>query len=212
MMPPFGPGPPLPAPLPHDPCGSSVLAWPGGAPPLLGHGGWPFDVLVDAGVGCGVGAFVGFGDGLAVGAAVGAAVGFVVGLAVGGAAVGPPVAVGWLGLAVVPDVGLPGAGGEALATALVGAGLPGAPLPVGDGDGDGIGPLGDALGPGLADGWGLPGDALAPLVGVGVGTIAIALGPLLAPARCCSSTPPRPSAIVARTRFRTPRLRMSRAR
>jgi hypothetical protein len=49
-------------------------------------------------------------------------------------------------------------------------------------------------------------------VGDAMGTTAIWLGPPLALARCCNSTPPMPRAIVARTMFRTPKLRMSRAR
>jgi hypothetical protein len=50
-------------------------------------------------------------------------------------------------------------------------------------------------------------------MGVGVGTTAIAADGVAEPvARCCNSTPPIPNAIVARTRFRTPRLRTSRAR
>jgi hypothetical protein len=217
------------------------LAWPGGAPPWLGHGGCGFDWLVDAGVGFGVGSFVAFGVGLAVGAgvgfgvtfavgagvgfgvtfAVGAGVGLGVGFAVGaevGLGVGLPVDVGWLarGDDVVPGalVGLPGTAGEAVATAMVGVGLTVTPVTVGDEEGDGIGPPGDAVGPG--DGSELPGDAIEPPVGaavrVGVGTTAIAFGPALALARCCNSTPPTPSTIVARTRFRAPRLRMSRVR
>ena len=161
-------------------------------------------------VGLGLGAAVGFGVGLAVGAAVGATVGF------GG---GLPVEVGWLGrgVDVAPGapVGLAGTAGEAVATAMVGSGLTG-PVPVGDGEGDGIGSLGEAVGAGWEAFGGLPGDALDPpvgaAIGVGVATMATALGPPLPLARCCSETPPIPSAIVARTRFRTPRLRMSRAR
>ena len=185
------------------------MAWPGGAPFLLGHGGCALALPVEADVGAGVGAFVGLGVGLAVGAAVGAAVGFGVGL---------PVDVGWLGrgVDVAPGalVGLAGTTGEAVATAIVGSGLTGPPLPVGDGDG--IGPLGEALGVSVGAVAEVPGDALDPpegaAIGVGVATTATALGPPLALARCCSETPPIPSAIVARTRFRTPRLRMSRAR
>jgi hypothetical protein len=197
---------------------------------LFGHGGCGFDSLVDAGVGFGVGSFVAFGVGLAVGAgvgfgvgfAVGAGVGFGVGLAVGaevGLGVGLPVDVGWLarGDDVVPGalVGLPGTAGEAVATAVVGVGLTDTPVTVGDEEGDGIGPPGDAVGPGDDDSE-LPGDSIEPPVGaavrVGVGTTAIAFGPALALARCCNSTPPTPSTIVARTRFRAPRLRMSRVR
>jgi hypothetical protein len=178
---------------------------------------------VEADVGAGVGAFVGLGVGLAVGAAVGFGVGLAVGAAVGAAVgfgVGLPVDVGWLGrgadVAPGAPVGLVGTAGEAVATAIVGAGPTGLPLAVGDGDGDGIGPLGEAVGAGVEAVGELTGDALDPpvdvAIGVGVATMATSLGPPLALARCCSETPPIPSAIVARTRFRTPRLRMSRAR
>lgn len=181
---------------------------------MLGHGGCAFDLPLDADVGFGVGLAGGFGVGSLVGFAVGAAVGFAVGLAVG-AAVGSPVAAGWLGRGVdgakgAAD-GLPGTPGEAEAIAELGLGI--VLDAVGDGEGAGADPDGVADGVSLAGGcWELPGVGVVPAVGVAVGTIAIALGPPLALARCWSSTPPMPSAIVARTRFRTPRLRMSRAR
>jgi hypothetical protein len=200
---------------------------------LLGQGGWAFGFLVDALVGSDVGFLVGVGSavGLAVGFAVGLAVGFAVALAVGcgvgwavrtgvgaavGLGVGPRVADGWLGrgegFALGPVVGVAGAAGEALATAIVGLALAiGADgLAIGDVVGD---PLGDAVGSPLGDA-SLPGEAGEPAVGAGLGAgvDTTAIGLLLSFARCWSSTPPRPSAIVARTRFRTPRLRMRRAR
>jgi hypothetical protein len=179
--------------------------------------------LLFALVGFGVGFLVGRGVGAAVGLAVGRAVGLGVGLGVGwavrtgvGAAVGPPVAVGWLGRAVGPAtgavVGVTGVPGEALATAIDGLGLASGPegLAAGDPLGD---PLGDGAGTSLGEAW-APGDADEPAdpAAPGVGVETTAIGPLLSLARCWSSKPPRPSAIVARTRFRTPRLRMRRAR
>jgi hypothetical protein len=168
----------------------------------------PFDADVGFGVGLGVAFGVGLGVGLAVGVGVARAV---------GAAVGAPVAAGWLGRVVdgAPGaaVGLPGATGDAEAAATVGLGLASVPDAVGDGDGAGGDPEGVAAGVSLAGGRGeVPDVGVEPSVGVAVGTIAIALGPLLAPARCWSSNPPMPSATVARTRFRTPRLTMSRVR
>lgn len=216
MIPPFLPPPPLPLPFRQALCGSSVLAWPGGVPPLVGHGGRALDLPFEADVGFGVGLAVGFGVGLGVGLAVGAGVARAVGAGVAravGAGVGSPVAAGWLGRGVVgvpgAVVGLPGTAGDAEATAMVGLGPTSVPVAVGDGEGAGD-PDGVVGGVSLAGGCGeVPDVGGVPAV-VGVGTIAI--GPLLAPARCCSSTPPIPSAIVARTRFRTPRLTMSRAR
>jgi hypothetical protein len=160
---------------------------------LLGHGGCAFAFAGDA--------------------AVGAGVGFLVGLAVG-TGVGPLV-----GLAVRLGVGLAGTSGVATAgidaPADVGLGLTAA----GEGvtDGEVVGAEADGVGPGVSPGAGDsvdPGVGVPAPVGVGVdvGTMAIWLGPPLALARCWSSTPPMPRAIVARTMFRTPRLRMSRAR
>jgi hypothetical protein len=142
---------------------------------------------VPLGVGAGVDRAVGRG----VRAGVAAAVGFAgpAGDATAGVAARPEVAVGLPGVAEgVPD----GVG--------VGAGLDGVTV----GAWDGVSPGG--------------GDWVVSAVGVlapvadAVGTTAIGFGPPLALARCCSSTPPMPRAIVARTIFRTPRLRMSRAR
>ena len=60
---------------------------------------------------------------------------------------------------------------------------------------------------------GVPGASVGPAsAGVGVGDGGDVGRPGDAAARCWSSTPPMPSAIVASTRFRTPRLRMSRTR
>ena len=193
---------------------------------MLGQGGCAFGLLF-ALVGFGMGFLVGGGVGAAVGRAVGLAVGLGVGFGLGwavrtgvaaavGVGVGPPVAVGWLGRAEGPAtgavVGVTGPPGEALATAIDGLGLASGPEGLGAGDPPGE-PLGDALGTALDEGW-APGDADEPAVpaGPGVRVEITAIGPLLSLARCWSSKPPRPSAIVARTRFRTPRLRMRRAR
>jgi hypothetical protein len=207
-------------PFPQDEWGSFVLAWPGGLPPLLGHGGCAFAVLPDAAVGCGVGFLVGLAVGWGVVWGVGWGVGAAVGAGVGGG-VGSPVAADWLGRGVagVPGapVGLAGTAGEAVAgveaTAVVGLGLRSVLEGVADGEGAGAVSDGVATGdsPAGAD-WVASLVGVLPPVGVAVGTTAIWLGPPLALARCCSSKPPMPRAIVARTIFRTPRLRMSRAR
>jgi len=137
MIPPLAPFPlPLLLPffLPHDLCGSSVLAWPGGGPPFVGHGGRalasPDGLAVEIagfgvgfGVGRGVGRAVGVGVRTGVGLAVGAAVGRAVDRAVG-AAVAPPVGalVGfapgcWLGVGAGVAAGATFGGGEAAALA-----------------------------------------------------------------------------------------------
>jgi len=216
------------------------LFLPGGAAPTDGHGaltlgglgglgfglgvrsgfGWwatglGFGVLatgcgVGAGVGRAVAAGVGAGVGCAVGAGVGAGVGWAVGAGVGtrfGATEGALVTAGD-GVTAVATVGVPAGVGET-------AGL-------GSIDGDGLA----TVGPTLAGGWdGVvpggsdadpPGWEVEPVGGCGVaagppgGTTAI--GPADAAARCWSSAPPMPSAIVARTRFKTPRPMMSRMR
>jgi hypothetical protein len=192
---------------------------------LFGQGGCAFGLLVVALVGFGVGFLVGGGVGSAVGRAVGLAVGLGVGFGVGwavrtgvgaavGLGVGPPVAVGWLGRAEGPAtgavVGVTGVAGEALATAIVGLALTSGPEGLAAGDPLGE-PLGDALGTPLGEAC-APGDADEPAVPSGLGVDTTAIWLLRSFARCWSSTPPRPSAIVARTRFRTPRLRMRRAR
>jgi hypothetical protein len=211
-------------PFPQDECGSFVLAWPGGVPPLLGHGGCAFALLPDAAVGSGFGFLVGLAVGLGVGSVVGRTVGWGVGAAVGaavGGGVGSLVAAGWLGRGVagVPGapVGLAGTTGDAttgvVATAVGGLGLTSVAEGVADGEGAGAVSDGVAAGvsPAGAD-WVAPALGVLPPLGVAVGTTAIWLGPPLALARCCSSKPPMPMAIVARKIFRTPRLRMSRAR
>ena len=97
-----------------------------------------------------------------------------------------------------------------------------------DADADGPGTIeGDALardGPTPEDGSaggcpegavgaGVPDASVGPAsAGVGVGMAAMSGNRGVAAACCWSSTPPMPSAIVASTRFRTPRLRMSRTR
>jgi hypothetical protein len=98
-----------------------------------------------------------------------------------------------------------GAGdGEATATA-VGDGLDEGAAPVGTGDGpaEGEGDAADAepLGPGPFPGF-ASGDGLVTTATGGGDPID----------RCCRPTPPMASAMVARTRFRTPRLRTIRAR
>lgn len=183
---------------------------------MLGQGGCAFGLLVDPLVGFGVGFLVGRGVGSAVGLAVGFGVGSKVRIGVGaavGPGVGPPVAVGWLGRAEGPTTGaVPGVAGEALATAIVGLGLASGPAGLAAGEPLGA-PLGDAPGSPLGEAW-APGETDEPAVptGLGVGVDTTAIWPLRSFARCWSSRPPRPSAIVARTRFRTPRLRMRRAR
>jgi hypothetical protein len=182
------------------------LLCPGGGAPSDGHG-----ALVLAGLGgfdlggFGSGVFVtGRGVGAGVTRGVGAGVTCGVGADVGAAlraGVGPESA-----------AGVPGPGDGETAAGL------GATDGLGSIDGDGLATDGLAV----ACGWlvgPVDGDA-GPWVsgavvgaGVDVGTVGIwAMGPADAAARCCSSAPPIPSAIDARTRFRTPRLRMSRVR
>jgi hypothetical protein len=208
--------PPLPfcLSLPHALCGSAVLLCPGGGPSLVGHGGRTLAPPAGLGVrvvGLAVGFGVARGVGLAVGAAVDRAVGALVGAAVGavvaaavGAAVGPAAGC-WVGAGVDPGARV----GAIEATATVGEGDADTTCP----DGDATGPDGDPEGagwlacPGLVEG----AAEVAPGAGVGVDTTATG-GWRDGAARCWSPTPPMPIAIVARTRFRTPRLRTSRAR
>jgi hypothetical protein len=177
----------------------------------LGGFGLGFGVDV-AGLGVGAGVTRGVGAGVTrgVGRGVGAAVVCGVGAGVT-AGVGAGVTAG--------DVGC---SGEAVALAgAVGRGP--------DGDAEGLGSIeGDALAGGVALADGStdgcpPGGEVGGCVpdvsvgscvpaGVGVGTAAMSVGRREAAACCCSSTPPMPRAIVASTRFRTPRLRMSRTR
>jgi hypothetical protein len=178
-----------------------VLAWPGGEPPLFGHGGRAFALPPAAAVGFGVCLAVGLGVTLGVGAGVDPAVGRGVreGLA---AAVGfaGPAGDAAAGVAARPAfaVGLP----EVAEGVPDGVGVGGGPDGVTDGAWEGVSPAGGD--------WVVPSVGVLAPVGDAVATTAI--GPPLALARCCSSTPPMPRAIVARTIFRTPRLRMSRAR
>lgn len=184
---------------------------------------------VGVAVGAGAGVEVGVGEGVGAGVAVGRGVGVGVGFAVG---VGAGVAVG-AGAAVRRGVGdgVETGVAEGVAATIVGGvdvangdvGEAGAILvgeAVGTTEPDGVA---DPVGGGAAlvgeTGFaGLAGPAVVTAVGldrstVGVGTTAIAsVGRGDVVARCWSSTPPIPRAIVARTRFRTPRLRMSRAR
>jgi hypothetical protein len=217
-MPPFDPfsfGLSFSLPLPQGLCGSVVLVCPGGGPPFVGHGG---RTLTAAGlavrtagsgvarwVGRGVGRAVGFGVGAGVGAAVGADVGAPVGAAVGcvagcsvpvGAGVAPGATPGGADASPLVGVGDGSPDGEASGPDGVGSAA--------DEDGDGAGWLGCPL---PSVGCVEAGDALE----AGVCTTATG-GGLDVAFRPWSSTPPTPNAIVARTRFRTPRLRMSRAR
>jgi hypothetical protein len=95
---------------------------------------------------------------------------------------------------------------------VAGVADPGTP----DADAPGVGPP-VATGPLVADG-ATDGPGVSSVVAIGPGCEATGDGvgttamPSLGRARCCSSTPPMPNAITARTRFRTPRLRTSRAR
>jgi hypothetical protein len=201
----------LPFPPEHgrSPDGAPLL-WPGGGAPVEGHGVLAFAIL--GGFGSGFGLAVGFGvavTGLGVGAGVtrGVGAGVICGVGAGvGAALGAGV-----GAELAP--GVPGLDEGTATTSL--------------GDADGLGSLdGDGLATdGLAVAAGsvvgpTDGDAGPCVVGgvsgsvrgVGMAGGTCAIGAAEAPARCCSSAPPIPSAITARTRFRTPRLRMTRMR
>ena len=182
------------------------MAWPGGEPPLFGHGGRAFALLPAATVGFGVGLAVGLGVGRAVEAGVDLGVGRGVWAWVG-------AAVGLAGSAGVATAGVEASAEVALGLTSVADGVtdgvavcPG-PDGVTDGAWDGVSPAG---GDWVVSALGVLG-VLAP-VGDAIGTTAIWLSPPLAVDRCCSPNPPIPRAIVARTIFRTPRLRMSRAR
>lgn len=184
----------------HGLYGSAVLLCPGGGPPSVGHGGFaltsPGGCTVDT-VGFAVGLDVGLGVGRVVGLAVGRAVGRAVGALVAGAAGR------WLAVGPCVPAGTTFGVGEAAAP------------------GDEIGDPGDDDGDGVTDptGWPeppvVPGPSLgvATLVEPGAGVVTTATGPCPDPSdRCWSPTPPMPIAIVARTRFRTPRLRTRWAR
>jgi hypothetical protein len=163
-------------------------------------------VLVGTGVGVDRGAVVGAGVGLAVGAVVGAAVAAAVGAGVGR---GPVVrsGVGAADGTTVVAVGLT----ESVLGAGVGDGTTAIPvgLALGEADGDGTA-AGEEVG--AVEGAGFDGPTVG-AAAVGVGTTATGPdGGAEAIARSRSWKPPIPRAIVARTRFRTPRLRMSRAR
>jgi hypothetical protein len=186
----------------HGLCGSTVLVCPGGGPPSVGHGG---RALAAAG-GFGVDT-IGFGVGLGGGFGVGRGVGRAVGVGVlAGIGAGVESAVG----AAVGAVGAP-VGGAAGPWPTVGP-CDAAGTTFGDGD---AAPAGDGIG------WPEPGCPVVPgpwlgvatLVEPGVGVVTTATRGCPDPsARCWSPTPPMPMAIVARTRFRTPRLRTRRAR
>jgi hypothetical protein len=190
-------------PFPQALCGSFVLACPGGEPPLFGHGGRAFALAPAATVGFGVGLAVGLGVGLGVGAGVDRAVGRGVWAGVG-------AAVGFAGSAGDATAGVEAKAEVALALTRVADGVTdgvavcAGPDGVTDGAWDGVSPAGGDC---VVSALGVPA-----LVGDATGTTAIWLGPPLAIDRRCSSNPPIPKAIVARTIFRTPRLRMSRAR
>ena len=131
-MPPFLPPLPLSLPFPQALCGPSVLAWPGGEPPLFGHGGCALALPPAATVGFGVGLAVGLGVGRGVAAGVGRAVGRAVRWGVG-AAVG--AAVGLAGVAGVATAGVD-------ARPEVGLGLTTMPDGVVDGEGVAVEPDG----------------------------------------------------------------------
>lgn len=179
------------------------LFLPGGPAPGAGHGVLLFATGFGLGVdvaGLGVGDGVTRGVGAAVVCAVGAGVTTGVGAGVTAGDVGAGEAVagaGDVGRRLVADAeGLGSIDGDALVSGD----------PLGDGSPDGC-PLGVDVGgcvPDVSVGSRVPS-------GVGVGTAAMS-GRREAEACCCSSTPPMPRAIVASTRFRTPRLRMSRTR
>ena len=166
---------------------------------------------VGAGVGRAVGRGVGAGVGRAVGRGVGAGVGRAVGRGVLGVSVGPGVFGCWVGPTVV---GVPVASGASVGVA---AGATGLAVGEAAGVGVGVAAIGvpDGVGVGTAVGWpvpvGSPVGTPPVAVGTGVGTTAIG-GRDDAAERCWSSIPPTPSAIVASTRLRMPRLRISRAR
>jgi hypothetical protein len=170
---------------------------------------------------------VGLGVAVGVGVRRGVAVGVVVELGRGdavragvGETVRPGVAVGVAsgpavtdGLADPPGVPVAAIGpGDVLGTLL------GLALAVTGADDVALGALlgvgGDRVGPGRLETPGIGVTATASVaVGVGVGIPAIAsVGRAEASARRCSSTPPMPTAIEARTRFSRPRLRTSRTR
>ncbi len=172
-------------------------------------------------VGCGLGGVVGATDGAVEELGVGLPVGRGVGRGVGGA-VGPAVGA-TDGRGVSRGRGV-GSGPGTTARGVVRGAIDAATwVPVGTGpDGDEFGisrlPVGDGA---TVDGDGPPPGGLvggplgrAPVavgLAVGVGTTATSDG-VGGVVRCWSSRPPIPSAITARTMFRTPRLRMSRAR
>jgi hypothetical protein len=181
--------------------GLSPLFFPGGGAPSAGQGTLLFTVLGGFGLGLGVlvtgrgvGAGVMTGVGTGVTRGVGAAVGAVVGTAV---PTGDPLAAG--------RNEVTGVNGEADGLASIdGEGLA-AGLELGTGPIDGELPGGDV-------GAGVPGAVVGATEASGVGGAMIATGPEDAADRVCNWTPPMPSAIVARTRFRTPRLKMRRTR
>jgi hypothetical protein len=180
---------------PSDGHGALSLAGFGGLGGLGGLGVFVTGLGVGAGVTRGVGAGVARGVGAGVTCGVAAGVGSAL-----GAGVGPEWPAGVPRGVSVPPTGLGSADGLALI----------------DGDGlatDGLAVAGGSLA-GAVDGDAGPCVSGAVVgAGVDVGTSGTwAMGPADADARCCSSTPPIPSAIDARTRFRTPRLRMSRVR
>jgi hypothetical protein len=215
----------LPLPPLHGRSEPLPLFFPGGPAPGAGHGvlfltafggfGFGFGVEV-AGLGVGAGVIRGVGAGVTrgVGRGVGAAVACDVGAGVT-AGVGTGVTAGDVvdpGEAVA-FAGVVGKGpdGDAEAPGSIdeeGVAL-GSGLALADGSTDGCPPGGD-VGGCVPDG--SVGSEVSAGFGVGVGTAAMSEGRREAAACCCSSAPPMPRAIVASTRFRTPRLRMSRTR
>jgi hypothetical protein len=218
----------LPLPPEHGRSLEPPLSLPGGSAPALGHGGLAFTALggfglalgfgfgvdatglgvgagltrgVGAGVTRGVGAGVSRGVARGVGAAVASGVG--AGVTLGGpvgSCTGGTTATA-VGLATDPDGDTDGLA-EATGDGLAGGDAPGDGPTEGCPPGGVVWPAGSGVSAGSTD-----------CVGVGVGMTAMtSVGRAEDAACCCSSTPPMPRAIVASTRFRIPRLRMSRTR
>jgi hypothetical protein len=201
----------------------SLLLWPGGGAPSAGHGA--LDLVVFGGfVWCGSGFGVletGLGVGVTRGVGAGVRRGVGAGVTRG---VGRGVATG-VGLGVATGVALTVGAGEAVGvTTGGGTAATAVDEAVGAIDGDALGVAGLALGVGSTAGEPPAGDVGTGVTGAtvgvddgspaGVGAGMTATGPVgRTVAACCWIwKPPIPSAIVARTRFRTPRLRMSRTR
>jgi hypothetical protein len=209
----------LPLPPEHGRSLSLPLFLPGGPATSPGHGvlllatfgglGLGFGVVAAGlGVGAGVTRGVGFGVARGVGAAVARGVGAGVTAGVG-TGVTTGAGVGWGEDLVAPSGDGSALNGEGEGLGWVDAEGLACGFTLGEVSTEGC-PAGGDAGACVPDGSvgaGVPADA-----GLGVGIAAMSAGRRDASACCCSSTPPMPRAIVASTRFRTPRLRMSRTR